>query len=74
MVLWLCPAGASVARRWYDGGHDDRGHHAGALDQVDARRITSRGDFFESGTKETASTRGGVLRPLGLELSQGGPR
>src|ERR1700723_1369439 len=23
-----CPAGVSVARRWYDGGHDDREQHA----------------------------------------------
>jgi hypothetical protein len=25
------PAGASVAKRWYDGGHDDRRHRAGTL-------------------------------------------
>ena len=33
------PAGASVARRWYDGGHDDRGQH-GAGAQGERRRIT----------------------------------
>jgi hypothetical protein len=32
------PAGAPAARRWYEGGHDDRGHHAGALGDTIMRR------------------------------------
>jgi hypothetical protein len=35
------PAGASVARWWYDGGHNERGHHAGALGDHQAARSGS---------------------------------
>jgi hypothetical protein len=38
---------ASVASRWYDGGHDDRPHHAGGLGRDGLRDFTSSNTPFQ---------------------------